>query len=231
MDIAEILRTATDKVSQMEERLTAMDALNNDYQAAHAMMRGENAELRAQIVSLQAALNVAVDAASTRKAMVYELTAQISMLGKLFMHCGDEVIKIVAALPKQPEPEEKPKAWAEQAEEDSRKPADEVETLGPFIGVSNEDEALKAMIATSEPPTQEVDTPTIPFAKPPEGRRTHLLSETVIPSPAFLSHNGLTRALNREMNAADMSKLTYLERKRYVKDGTIPARLRKSSSG
>lgn len=221
MDIAEILRTATDKVSQMEERLTAMDALNNDYQAAHAMMRGENAELRAQIVSLQAALNVAVDAASTRKAMVYELTAQISMLGKLFMHCGDEVIKIVAALPKQPEPEEKPKPT----------PADEVETLGPFIGVSNEDEALKAMIATSEPQIPEVDTPTIPFAKPPEGRRTHLLSETVIPSPAFLSNNGLNRAMNREMNAVDMGQLTYLERKKYVKDGTIPVRLRKSSSG
>lgn len=199
---------------KLTDDLAAMTEHRDSLRHRLSASEGEKNELRGQVDGLAAALSVAVDTANIRKNMVVELTAQISMLGKLFIHCSDEVVKIVAALPRQPAPEDKP-AYTGMAKVVEETEAEiettitgtenmEVELVGPLVG---------------EP--AEVDKATIPFAQ--KGRE-HLLSETVIPAPAFL-HKDIT------VSPAQLSKMTYLERRNYVKDGIVPRHIRRFSSG
>lgn len=83
----------------------------------------------------------------------------------------------------------------------------------------------------SPPKTEE--EPSIPFAQQetPFGRRTHLLSETTLPTPAFLLMEEPKLLNEREMNAAIMYKMSFKERKEYMRTGTIPLRLRMFGSG
>lgn len=215
MTITEHFQAAMEHAQKLQAERDDIEVRRLALRELNATVMGENQQLRFQLESLGMALNNANNTASDRKAVIYELTAQLGMLGKLFIHCTDEVTKIVASANQLLNGNTKPEAPPTPEDmPDRRREPDEGELIGPLVG--KQEEVGEGHI----PFVKDVDAHNIPFSP-----RVRLLSETAIPSPAFLHTDGSTP--NRELTTQELGKCTFKERKQYVKDGTIPVHLRR----
>jgi len=192
MDITVLLDNIAQEARKLEEENNRLQQSRNSAVEEQALYKGENMQLRAELESVKLALADAQGKASDRKAMIAELTAQLGMLGKFFIHGSDEITKILSAVQSIHTPPEPHKSSVTDLKTfNDLETTKEYDTMvGPFVGKDIEPHHIK----------QEGDT-NIPFAP-----RTKLLSETAIPIPAFLQKN------------IDPKEMTFSDRKRLLKN-------------
>ena len=185
-----------------------MDIFQQALSAANNLLRErdiaekEVQHFRTELESARLALSVAQEEARDSKTMVAELTAQLGVLGKLFITGADEVLKIVNKLNEKVEAE-KPKPVKSLNDLEVKVTGTEnleVEIVGPFVGKEGDNN--------------------IPFA--PGLKRASLLSETAT-TPAFLHRNHGIGTLSPDIYSQMSSK----ERRTYHREGVIPTRLRR----
>lgn len=192
-----------------------------EYRTSADIDHGIKQQLNAELEAVRLALSQAQSVASGRMSMIYELSAQLSTLGLFATTLAGEVRRILdkvneivpARVVADHKPDDRPAKEPDQGDSTDGPLPDMV---GPLV-VSRNDGTLAAMVEGIEDRVTKAEEYTVPFAK-----RAHLLTETALPSPAFL-HRKTDPGLPLEM----MGQLTFRERKAYVKDGTVPFRLRR----
>lgn len=218
MDTIQIFHAALEQARDLTRDRDEVAANLHASERLNATVVGKYQQACAELESVKLALSQAQSVASGRMAMIYELSAQLSTLGTFATTIAGEVRRILdkvseivppsKAEEKQPEPPIKSAITDFEGTENM-----EVDMVGPFVG-------------------KEEDKPNVPFAPklrvhqtgtPAQAARaTHLLSETAIPSPAFLHRGGLPN--DGELSITQMATMNYRERRAYTRHGTIPER-------
>lgn len=174
----------------LQNKLSGITTLADSYKV-------DNRHLRAEAESLKISLKEWQITATNRKVMVTELTAQLEVLGTLFLHCSDQVTKIVTQLgQREPEangPEEKEDITDIKIEgtENLEVEIMEAERVGPLVGT--------------------VEEPNIPFAPG-------------APLPPIPENPPLSFFKRKDML---LSQMTWKERQRYLKTGAVPPHVRR----